>query len=133
MKYLKEYTEYKSYTKMDGTYSPYIYDDEIDDNDYYEDDGLDYSNIPFTDNEKSDIINLLENGKETHEMLSNCIHINKLKNCLCFDIYKEPDEYYYVLFSHGSPSRTIVTDTYKCDQIHGLIDCINMLKNKYEW
>ena len=47
-------------------------------------------------------------------------------------VYKLDDEWFYVIVSDYRFDKFGIHRYYKCDQIDGLIDCLKMLKDKYE-
>jgi hypothetical protein len=116
MKYLKEYNQHNnSYSEIDSNewdenISPFS---EID------------NTIEFTDKDFKIVCNIFK-----YTLLSPDNKIiyfdiqNRAYNRNIF-IVKHNDEWYYVRLTSS------INEFYKCDQMSGLIDCLTMLKNKY--
>ena len=108
MKYLKEYNDEK------------ISYQEINQNDS---DELIRNNKPllsFNSNEFTLIFNMFQDVKYNSNVTKRTIIANKR-----IYVYKLQDEWYIVKYLRDSFTN------YKCDQIHGLISCLEMLKNHF--
>ena len=127
MKYLKEYSNYESYTKIDG--------DGIFNTMLLTCTGL------FADKEYDVIRNIFPNLKvkndyDWFEFDDDEIRLKliTISNYGKFNIavFKEPDEWYYVKYIENHYDNLDGKNLYyKCDQLNGLKECLEMLKNKY--
>ena len=107
MKYLKEYNHKKDYIEIsEGEYISYKDDSKK----------LDM----FSNTELKAIQTILPSAK-LNSFSKNIFLYNII------DIYKDNDEWYYIdICIHFNGYY------YKCDQFEGLMDCLNMLQNKYK-
>jgi hypothetical protein len=119
MKYLKEYYNKKDYIELPKA--------QFDDIIYGDEDGNYSICIKFDNNDEFEIVkDLFTKYKIIFDDDVISVHITRGS----IVIYKDNDEYYYIEFE----LHTVAFSGrfyYRCDQMHGLIECLDMLKNKY--
>jgi hypothetical protein len=75
--------------------------------------------LDFSDNEFESVKTIFPIAKYTNDD-KKIIIVSDIR------IHKVGDEYYYVSYVND-----VVIYRWKCDQMYGLLNCLNMLKNKY--
>jgi hypothetical protein len=118
MKYLKEYNDHNS-SYEEITF--YVY------NEYMSLKGHD--RVLFSEKELELVREIFKNARYFSTTQNATIFIHSFIYIIY--IYKMVDEWYYIDCEEVETVHKKVRHYYKCDQMHGLIDCLTMLKNKH--